>query len=132
MEDACRDVQEIMPWVVNGSADDAQRQLVDDHIAECEACRRELVRTSALMRRVGYLAAAMPPADDGWGRLAEALALAERPAGDPVLRTVLGALRALGMPDLVSGALEAAFAIKRGTLAVRLALPFVAPVEVPI
>ncbi len=50
---------EAIPWVVNGSATAAQRQLVDAHLSICNDCRLELARQRELQSAI---ASEPPPA----------------------------------------------------------------------
>jgi anti-sigma factor RsiW len=38
----------ILPWLVNGTLDDDERRQVEQHVAECEPCRREVAWLRAL------------------------------------------------------------------------------------
>lgn len=38
------ETSELLPWLLNGTLDDAERGRVERHVAECVQCRRELVR----------------------------------------------------------------------------------------
>ncbi|MCP4655485.1 MAG: zf-HC2 domain-containing protein [bacterium] len=42
----CQDAIELLPWLLNGSLDDDERQALRDHLAACESCRSELEQTT--------------------------------------------------------------------------------------
>lgn len=58
---ACRDTIEALPWHANGTLDDAERRRVDDHVADCASCAREL---ETLQRMQDAIAARNVTADD--------------------------------------------------------------------
>lgn len=43
----CRDAVELLPWLLNGSLEAAERSAVRAHLAACDACRGELELTAA-------------------------------------------------------------------------------------
>lgn len=45
---AHRRCRELLPWYVNGTLGDDEARLVENHLAECDACRRELTRCRAV------------------------------------------------------------------------------------
>ncbi len=58
-------VAELLPWLINGSLSDAERQQIHDHARNCLACRRDIEELELLQRSVGAAAdAPMPPAAD--------------------------------------------------------------------
>ena len=71
---------EAIPWVVNGSANAAQRRLLDAHLSGCDDCRLELARQRELQSAI---ASEPPPAvgdvDTGLQRL---FARIDRASGD--------------------------------------------------
>lgn len=44
----CRNVAELLPWLVNGSLDEGERRGLEDHLASCETCLHELAETAEL------------------------------------------------------------------------------------
>ncbi len=64
---------DLIPWVVNGSADAAERQRVEAHLATCTDCSDELARQSQLQAAIA--SSAVPPHDPGaallrlWSRI---------------------------------------------------------------
>ena len=85
-----RHAWDLIPWVVAGSASDAERQLVEEHAALCADCRDELSFHRSLQN--GIAGAAVPPHSPEpalrrlWARIDEA-----EPASRPLL--ALGARR---------------------------------------
>ena len=112
-----RQAWEAIPWVVNGSAGDADRRLVDAHVQVCADCRDELQFQARLHR--GIAAGAAPPHDPDpslqrlWARIdrvegdADAMALPRsvRSAGAGWSRTRLLAaavvVQAIGLVAMV-------------------------------
>ena len=47
-----RQTQEVLPWYVMDQLDDAERTEVETHLADCEACRRELETERELAEQV--------------------------------------------------------------------------------
>jgi anti-sigma factor RsiW len=60
---------EAIPWIVNGSATDAQRQWVDEHVQACEDCRAEFARQRELQLAIAQESAPVTDADAGLQRL---------------------------------------------------------------
>ena len=58
-------VAELLPWLVNGSLSDDERQQIHDHARNCVACRRDIEELELLQRSVGSAAdaPALPAAD---------------------------------------------------------------------
>lgn len=50
--ETCLGAQELMPWVINGTASSREQDECWEHIAVCRECRCELVRVAALHARV--------------------------------------------------------------------------------
>lgn len=66
-----RRIWELIPWVVNGSADAAERQAVEEHLRGCSDCRDEYAFQSRLHAGIAAEApdAAAADAQDGLRRL---------------------------------------------------------------
>jgi anti-sigma factor RsiW len=61
---------EILPWYVNGSLNDAERELVKTHLATCAACQEEVVALESLQRNVKCMDSdAQSPGELGLARL---------------------------------------------------------------
>ena len=43
---SCTDAAELMPWLLNGSLDEAESRRLRQHLAACEACRLELAEAA--------------------------------------------------------------------------------------
>ncbi|MFT0174763.1 zf-HC2 domain-containing protein [Paraburkholderia mimosarum] len=59
---------ELLPWVVNGSASEAERAEVDEHAATCERCRAELALQSRLASAVNAETVMCPEMEKGLER----------------------------------------------------------------
>jgi anti-sigma factor RsiW len=46
-------ISTLMPWYVNGTIDELDRQRVDSHLRTCAACREELLQERCVYERVG-------------------------------------------------------------------------------
>lgn len=67
----------LLPWLVNGTLDEDERAFLDEHLAQCRSCQRELADLQAWQ-----LACRLPEADTGdaardWQRLRGKLADAD-------------------------------------------------------
>jgi hypothetical protein len=62
-----RHAWDLIPWIVNGTADPQERAVVEAHVQGCAECRDEL----SFQRSVRAAVLAQPPVDaeDGWQRL---------------------------------------------------------------
>ncbi|MFL9860027.1 zf-HC2 domain-containing protein [Paraburkholderia madseniana] len=67
---------ELLPWIVNGRASDAERSLVDAHLRDCERCRAELAFQRTLHAGMAPLEGGGPDLERGldhlWQRFDEA------------------------------------------------------------
>jgi hypothetical protein len=88
-----RHAEELIPWVVNGSATALQRRQLDAHLAACTDCRRELMRQRELQTAIAN--APPPVVDDVEHGLQRLMARIDRardeveaaPAGTPGRKT---------------------------------------------
>ncbi|CAB3725390.1 zf-HC2 domain-containing protein [Paraburkholderia rhynchosiae] len=64
-------VWELLPWIVNGRASDAERKLVDAHVRDCERCRAELASQRKLCAAMGSREQAGPDVERGLDHLWE-------------------------------------------------------------
>lgn len=69
---------ELLPWVVNGSASEAERAEVDEHVASCECCRAELTLQTQLSAAMNAKAVAGPDLEKGLERLWKQIDAADR------------------------------------------------------
>ena len=60
---------EQLPWLVNGTASEAQRSALGAHIAACDRCREELDRQRSIHRAMNDTDRAGPPVERGLARL---------------------------------------------------------------
>lgn len=126
-----RQVQDLLPWHVNGTLGPAETATVEKHLAECEACREDLETERALRREVARL-----PLDVEHGWQGMQAKLEGREAAVPLLRrrvplgwalavqaaclavVVVGALTLLPSPTRTYTALSAATAPAQGNIVV--------------
>ncbi len=54
----CGAVGELIPWVVNGTAEAAEAQQVYAHLVTCAACRQDFAQAAALRRELAESSAA--------------------------------------------------------------------------
>lgn len=81
-----RQAWDLIPWIVNGTADVRDRAAVEAHLSQCEHCRNELHFQSTLRASMAAEPAAMASAaveaEDGWQRLCARLDRDSLPACD--------------------------------------------------
>ncbi|UAK23193.1 zf-HC2 domain-containing protein [Sphingomonas nostoxanthinifaciens] len=65
------EAQLLLPWYATGQLDDADRRQVDDHLADCGACRAALATEQAIGRRVANLSLDV---EVGWDDMRQRLA----------------------------------------------------------
>jgi anti-sigma factor RsiW len=61
-------VQSLLPWYATGRLDETERALVDEHLAQCEECRAELV-TEQQWRRLQATSGAQVDVEAGWSAM---------------------------------------------------------------
>lgn len=107
-------LQALMPWVLNGRADEAQRAELDRHLARCPACREDMARQRQLQAALQLPAAAAPDVESGLAQLMQRVEL------DAVQTapTDRHAVRGLARSQRVSLALAACVALQAVALAV--------------
>lgn len=75
------EVQELLPWVVNGTLDHEEIDRIEKHLAECAECRAEL----AAERQLAAAIEGSPiDSEAAWERMERRLEAAERPRLGPV------------------------------------------------
>jgi anti-sigma factor RsiW len=75
-------IQALIPWVLNGQADNTQHAEVQQHLADCLACRADMERQQRLQAALQLPARHLPDAEQGLARLLqriEVAALDEQP-----------------------------------------------------
>src|SRR3954463_15347037 len=60
------EAEELLPWYATGQLEEADRILVEDHLASCSECREQLTLER---RMVQEFRASDPEMDAGWTRL---------------------------------------------------------------
>ena len=110
--DRHRQTQEALPWYVTDQLDDGERADVETHLADCEACRRELEAERDLARQVVDLPL---NADASW----EAVRRRMRPRGpSSKLRSLADALqRAFARPTRLGWVVAAQALVLAGSAA---------------
>lgn len=63
---------ELIPWYVNGTLEGEELRRVEEHLASCLVCRRDIEELRELRRELGEAAPA-PPGEPGLARLLEAV-----------------------------------------------------------
>jgi anti-sigma factor RsiW len=89
--DAHSETEALLPWYATGELDGSDRARVEQHLALCAHCQRQL----AIERRVAEeVQAFLPEVDTGWLRLRERIAVPDAPRPNRIRRTAaeIGAL----------------------------------------
>lgn len=69
-----RDIEQLLPWYVNGTLDETERARVESHLADNPAARAEVARLQTLAQHVKQDAAEVPsPGEFGLNRLLKAV-----------------------------------------------------------
>jgi hypothetical protein len=74
-----RHTWDLIPWIVNGSAPEAERLAAQAHLASCADCRQELEFQSQLQAAMALQGTAEIDMRDSWQRLRSRLDAAARP-----------------------------------------------------
>jgi len=61
--DACEEIRELLNAHLDGELSVEDRRRVEEHLAACEACRRELAGTERVWRALGVLESIQPAGD---------------------------------------------------------------------
>jgi len=71
--------EELLPWYATGQLDEADRSLVDAHLAACARCQRQLAGERRMVDRFQSFS---PEVDSGWARMRQRIEApaAERPS----------------------------------------------------
>lgn len=118
----------LLPWYANGTLDDADRAVVEAHLAKCDECRAALASERKLARAVASL-----PVDieQGWSALADRLKPRRVDAPVPLWRRRVPIGWAVGTPIAAAASVTLAFtaipAAQVGPTYVALGSPNTAP-----
>lgn len=99
-----------IPWLINGSLDEAASVRLQDHLQHCEACREEVRMQRALLQAMtdAPRVEAMPPASlqKLWDRIDAGHPATARRAGPPEMRSAASRYRvaAVAVLGLLAGA----------------------------
>jgi anti-sigma factor RsiW len=127
-DQCCVTAEELIAWVVNGTASPGERRQVHRHIAVCGQCRCQYVVSIALKRRLDAAAAALPRA-----RLTfAALAAVERPSRIRRAERAVGLMEAAGTPAFATRVLRGILALADPRPSLRVNIPMVALVDTPL
>lgn len=75
-----RQAWDLIPWVVNGTASDSQRQSVEEHLQSCADCREELDFQRRLQHGVARQTGPETDAHAAWARMSERLDAGSAPS----------------------------------------------------
>jgi hypothetical protein len=64
---------DLIPWVINGTASEPDRRVVEEHLQGCADCRAELEFQQRLQRAVAHAGSVASDTDASWARLHERL-----------------------------------------------------------
>lgn len=79
---------DLIPWIINGTASESERRVVEEHLQGCADCRAELEFQQRLQCAVAHEGGVVADADASWARLRERLDAEPdaSPAARPALR----------------------------------------------
>jgi len=126
------EIEALLPWYANGALTPAETATVEQHLAQCPACRAELKQCHALATAVRNNAESWQPAPGGFDRLmAEIDRLEPKPApaktrSPPLFQRILDWLGATPNPVRWTLALES-MAVAALLLVIALPMPGTAP-----
>jgi len=128
MGELCSEIQELIPWVLNGSASDEESQLAHRHVMVCDDCRKELVQATIVARRIEVEMKRLPGLTlDEMTKLSSTIP--ETRDDEPLMSKLAKLLDALGMPEIVGDAIRGGAVFTGDSPTMRLQLPMVAPVD---
>jgi predicted anti-sigma-YlaC factor YlaD len=64
---------DLIPWIINGTASEPERRVVEEHLNGCVDCRQELEFQRRLQRAVAHEGNLDSDAESSWARLSERL-----------------------------------------------------------
>jgi len=115
--------QQTLPWIVNGSASEAQRASVAEHLQSCAACRAELEHERRVRDALSLPVAPAPAVEPGLERLFKRLDLADQ-CEQPPLTSATRSAPAQRSATRVAYALAACVALQAVALTVLLSQHF--------
>jgi len=130
VDNLCDEVQQLIPWVLNGTAGVADQRALHRHIVECAECRREFGRAMILQRRLETLGRALgdmpceeadraPDAEDAQD--AQSQGLSER--------DVVAIVETVGLPVVVAAGLRLVARVRGLQRPSRVEIPLVECIE---
>lgn len=75
-EDAHAETQLLLPWYLNGTLEESERQRIAAHLSRCEECRADLERERTIGIRIS---GAAPDVERGWADMQARMRAAGRP-----------------------------------------------------
>jgi len=130
MDTLCQEIQDLVPWVANETASEAETVQVYRHVADCAGCRTDLAHTLALRHRTREAAAALLLEAAPWADIAQAIETdAPEPGHTPVLSALTEAMQATGLPAIFSDLLSVVTDPGLAWPVVSVDVPFVATVN---
>jgi anti-sigma factor RsiW len=126
MSDTCREVQELIPWVANGTANPGEQRRAFAHIAACADCRGDLVQALAMQTRLKRALQGLRECEMPWVPPRREPGEARDAVRIRLVRQLAALVRALGMPALAAGALDLALGLADSRPAISVSIPAVA------
>ena len=119
-----KEAEELLPWYATGQLDPEELALVDDHLASCAHCRRQL---AVERRMIHEVAALTPEIDSGWERLRQRIeprAQARHGWRERAAADVAGLWHAFARPHVAAFAFaQLAFVVVAGSVLLSLTRP---------
>lgn len=116
-----RETEELLPWYVTGQLETDEQALVEQHVASCAHCRRQL----AFERRmIDEFADLSPQVDSGWARMRQMIETDRPSLWDRILRDASSLWQSFNRPAIAALAFaQLAFVIVAGTVLLSLSRP---------
>ena len=120
IENLHADVEELLPWYATGQLNDVDRTRVDEHVASCVACQRQLHFDH---RMISEFQALEPQVDSGWNRIRGRIQGETNPSWRPQ-RSLGGAWHLLRRPSVATlAAAQLVFVVIAGGIFLSLSRP---------
>ena len=74
--DTHEQAEELLPWYATGQLDEADRSIVETHLAACARCQRQLAGERRMVDRFQSFS---PEVDSGWARMRQRIEAPQRP-----------------------------------------------------